>query len=618
MSDKNGNNQSSTFKNIATQLDEQRQIYYAYAALDALSSSYSMFKYFYDVCIGGGSDDMHDFMLTPQGIAGIVIESFCLVSFSVLACHYDNKNKLKHKKMELSGEKKEGLDPYQKNIRDAGPYVRDVMKGLKNAYKGWRSVVATVNLLHVAQLNVLILPLGISLGVLGAINRCLIRQIRDGRKAMGDYNEFLRNDIKRWPFLGSDQEELKIIFDVKGGPPRQQEVSERYLGIVYSSFGGFVDALYLYAGALTLTTLAPHLLVVSTVICAIYTMACIVTRVDEEYKYQQKLLISYHKCWLSIRENQIQTLHRSLLKLEQEAEPTAQTIHAIKTKRAQLGVLIGQFDEHFKALQQHYKTDYSSALLLGIKNSLFAYSALSSILFLVSNLAALGGVVLPPLLVVSVVCSGLAFMMAFIGMAMASHYQYTQQKKNELGAYQNLLDLKDNLLDLQVQLLDKDGVNEALEQAGSLTSEPEVDFQNGFEVIRCVFSGLSKGQKFIDFSFNGWQERATDGHYHDTPVMFVLSVLSGLLFSLVLSLRAVARGFGKQPKIESRDVHKVDASHSIPSHRSFNSASSLDTIVPQEDAQSASQSLASLGLFRTFSESALSNDEAGISMDMTP
>jgi hypothetical protein len=154
---------------LAQQLDNSGLVYYGYAALDSLSSSYSMFKYFFDLCISSNDPDlMHEVMMTPSGIIAMVVESLFLVAFSVLAVKFDSEKE----------------DSYKKCIASAWPYFRDVMKGLKNAYKGWRSAVVAINLIGGVDIKSLIAPVGLLLGICAAANRFWLRGMVEDRKVM--------------------------------------------------------------------------------------------------------------------------------------------------------------------------------------------------------------------------------------------------------------------------------------------------------------------------------------------------------------------------------------------------------------------------------------------------
>lgn len=67
---------------LAQKLDKNRYIYHAYAVVDSLSSSYSMFKYFMEVFIRKtDADYIHKILTSPEGIAAIAAEAIFLVVF---------------------------------------------------------------------------------------------------------------------------------------------------------------------------------------------------------------------------------------------------------------------------------------------------------------------------------------------------------------------------------------------------------------------------------------------------------------------------------------------------------------------------------------------------------
>lgn len=512
---------------LAEELNQTRHVYYAYAALDSLSSSYSMFKYFFDVYLGGSADKMHDLMLSPAGIVGITLESVFLVGFSLLACHFDKEEK----------------DNYKKWIADAWPYFRDVMKGLKNAYKGWRSAVVALGLLGVVNVTYLMAPVGMILGVLAAANRYLMRSITETRKGMMDHNAKLLTTLKKLNSLTA--EEAKIL--LKKTPIQAQTDKARYLGFLGSAIGGAIDGLYLYVGVLTLSALSSPLLIAMASICAFYTLACIVTRIYEEYEYQLKLKVSQTKCHLVIYTKQIQTTYAQLLLLEEKSDKTPDDVLQIQIIKKELAGLIEQFEIQRRLLQQQTSRSYFSAALLGMKNGLYAYGALSSVLFLISSFLVMGSVSFPPAVIAVVVCLGLLFIAGFVTYSIVKNYQHNKNKETPENeqTYQQLLAMKEHIEEPCVALLNTEQLDDSLKAGLNVKEAPVSFFQEWFEVFRSLFSGLSKGQKFVDFAGNPLQETGADGHYHDTPVMYVLGTLSALLFGFILALRALARGFGR-------------------------------------------------------------------------
>ncbi len=520
---------------LAEELDKSRHIYYAYSVLDALSSSYSMFKYFFDVYFAGSSDEMHDLMLSPAGIIGITLESLFLVSFSFFGSYFDDD--------------KPGT--YTKRIADAWPFFRDVMKGLKNAFKGWRSTVVAMSLMGMIETpaaTALILPIGLALGVLGAANRFLIRSLREKRKAMMAHNNKLAFNLSKLSFLSADN--LEEFYRNNGGPIQYQTDKERYLGFLAAGIGGLVDGLYLYAGALILTALAPSLLITLASICAFYTLACIVTRIYEEYEYQQKLKITQTIYFLVTYTKQIQNLYDKLITLEKKLDKTNDDLLKIRLLKKDLGNLIGKFDEQRQLLHQQIRKTYLSSILTGLKDGLYAYGALSSILFFISSILIIAGVAFPPVLIAAVVSFGLVLIAGFIANSLLVNKPYQKEQKTNEEPYNLLLTMKKQFeeeLDTDCSLTSEE-LNDALKSGLSINKENTKKtyfFQEWFEVIRSLFSGFTKGQKFVDFVGNPLQEVGSDGHYQDTPIMYVLGGLSALLFGFTLSLRALAKGLGR-------------------------------------------------------------------------
>lgn len=76
---------------LAEALDRDHSIYVFQAALDGLNISYTTLKYFFDTlnpdATTSSSNAMNSWMLTPEGIAAVAVESVFLIAFSMLANH---------------------------------------------------------------------------------------------------------------------------------------------------------------------------------------------------------------------------------------------------------------------------------------------------------------------------------------------------------------------------------------------------------------------------------------------------------------------------------------------------------------------------------------------------
>lgn len=514
---------------LAQQLDEGRQIYYGYAVLDSLSSSYSMFKYFFDIFVpNSDSDSMHEAMMTPGGIIAITAESLFLVSFSALAVKFDNEKE----------------ESYKKFIATAWPYFRDVIKGLKNAYKGWRSAVVAASLIGGIDLKYLIAPIGLILGVLAAANRFWLRHMVEERKTMMTNNAKLRNEIKN--LLTLTPEESNFFFhQIK----KQSEVT-RILAFLSVAAGGFLDGLYLYVGVLGLAVLSPAMLSSMAYICVFYTLACMITRVYEEYDFQVRLCITQTKCKLEINAKVMETTYIKFLALQEKPNKTITELNELKILKEDIYSLLDEFEVHRKVLSQQSTQTYFTAILLGIKNGLYAYGALASILFLSASLLSFYGVLFPPALIVISVTLGLLFMATFLVHSLVMNYQHLNKEKTSVERpYDQLIDMKNKIHKNQEidELPEEDSFRQSVNDGLKVDSSPQFFFQEWFEVLRSIFSGLGKGQKFVDFAANPLQEPDEHGHYHDSKIMYVLSLFSALLFGATLGLRALTRGFGRVP-----------------------------------------------------------------------
>jgi len=517
-------------RSLAQKLDEGRQIYYAYAVLDSLSSSYSMYKYFFDMFISSkDSDLMHEMMLTPGGIIAIASESIFLVVFSLLACRFANEKEHAIKKF----------------IATAWPYFRDVMKGLKNAYKGWRSALQAIGFIGGIDLKYMIVPVGLLLGIFAAANRFWLRRMVEKRKVMMGENAALLLEIKK--LTSVTKEECKSYLD----QIKYQPLESRILAFFAASTGGIIDGLYLYVGVLSLAVLPFPIFIAMAVVCAIYTLACIITRVYEEYDFQLKLIITQTKCKLALITKEMMGFsYTKICSLRQKTNKTEEDVIELRRLEEEVCELIGQFEETRQLLQQQTTRTYLAAALLGIKNGLYAYSAFASILFLVGTLLVMTSSAFPPALLIFGISFGLVLLIGFIIHSLRANYVHlSKRKKMDESPYIQIIEMKKNLEEEQDQfiLLEENYFKASIIDGLNLDPSPQFFFQEWFEVVRSLFSGLGKGQKFVDFAGNPLQEADEQGHYHDTPVMYALAVCSAVLFAAVLGLRAFSRGLGRPP-----------------------------------------------------------------------
>jgi hypothetical protein len=102
-----------------------------------------------------------------------------------------------------------------------------------------------------------------------------------------------------------------------------------------------------------------------------------------------------------------------------------------------------------------------------------------------------------------------------------------------------------------------------IEEGLEVDRAPQFFFQEWFEVVRSLFSGLGKGPKLVEYTLPSLQEMdAKTGHYHETGSLEILALITALVTGLAMSLRAYARGFGrsKEKVKENAKVKELEPS----------------------------------------------------------
>ncbi|WP_133128126.1 hypothetical protein [Legionella nagasakiensis] len=527
-------------RSYAEKLHEAGYIYALYGALDGLSLSYSMIKYGFDLlCVNGGansSDLMHDWMMTPGGAAAAAAEAVTLVGFSLLANVFNENDK----------------NAFKRYVATLWPYFRDTLKGLKNAYKGIRSTMMVASVFAGQDLNYMILPLGIGLGVLSVFNRIWYRRMKDRRKAMMKENAKLFEDIQA---TVNPDEQACAEFRKRIG---RQTDAEKFKGLLSQAYSGIIDGMYLYMGVLGLTALAPPVFIAMSIFCVVFTLTCIITRVYEEYDYQRKLVASQAKIELAICGKELEVLFGRLQKMsDPRLAPLDEDLQSYQKELFQaLESKIKEFEEKRGFLHSQVTLSYTSAMLEGLRNGLAAYGAIASIMFAVATICTLSLAPFPPALLIVGVFAGLACLIGFVAHSLHTAYMHRCQQEvqeNKPKPPEKLSELLKRVKAHKKEASDLQPieVEEAILGGMVVDPSPQFFFQEWFEVIRSFFSGVSKGQKSVDYTLNAWQEADEQGHYHESSLMLGLTVVSATVYSVALALRAHARGFGR-PDIGGR------------------------------------------------------------------
>ena len=231
--------------------------------------------------------------------------------------------------------------------------------------------------------------------------------------------------------------------------------------------------------------------------------------------------------------------------MQEKENKNIEDLYKLKILKAKVYNLLEQFDANRNVLSQQSNRTHFSAALLGLKNGLYAYGALTSALFLLGTLFTLSGVAFPPILLMVSAILGLVFIAYFIIHSLMVNYSHLQKENtNVIRPYNQLIDMKNRMkLNLDIDELPEMNVfHDSIEDGLIVDSSPQFFIQEWCEVFRSLFSGFGKGQKFIEFAAAYLQVVDEQGHYHDTTFMYILSTFSAVLFGGILAFRALARG----------------------------------------------------------------------------
>lgn len=532
---------------IAKALHETTYVYALYGALDGMSLSYSMVKYLFDMRYTAQrvntSDLMHEWIQTPAGFAAVVAESVILFSVSILAnVLSENKDALKQSAL-------------KKNIVSSWPYMRDVLKGLKNGYKGVRSSAQVVNMFTDSDLKHLIFPAGLVLGVLAAGNRVWYRRMRNTRKSMMSDNDELFDKILKARCLDTE-----LRNDVLGKFKTQIEFLEsiKYTSYLSQLYGGIVDGLYMYMGVMGLATLSPAVSAAMALSCVLYVAMCIVTRIYEEYDYQRLLRASQGKIELAIYEKESGLAFDKL----QETFRASGEEGLKGQKDAYDGFMakIVEFEKKRIKQRELLTLSYSSAALSGLKDGMAAYGVVASFTFATAAVYAIYSTAFPTAFLIASTISGLGLLVGFMAIALYTNHLHiraqreadapSKKKEQEMTSHEKFTKFLEDIKKTKeknsdILKFESTDVKKRIFHGMELDPSPQFFFQEWCEVFRSFFSGVAKGQKSVDYTLNRFQEADANGHYRDTPAMLSLSVASSIVYTIVFALRAHARGFGR-------------------------------------------------------------------------
>ncbi|MDR3442498.1 MAG: hypothetical protein P4L65_05725 [Legionella sp.] len=570
---------------LAKDLHDARYIYNVFALLDGFSNSYSIFKYAFEICFATNNNElMHEFMISPEGIAIISSEILFLASFSFLASLFEHEKKGSTKKL----------------IATAWPYFRDLMKGMKNAYRGWQSAIQIISLLGNADLKFMVVPIGLLLGVAAVACRWWIQHMREHRKEL-----FKKNNALLEKILSGKASDETVLY---------QDKNERLQAFFIMGLNGFIDGLYLYVGVLNLALLIPPAFIAMTVVCCIYILANVVSRVYEEYVDQLELRIAQNTCKLAQVTKDLQSIYTNPLFLQKKGDKNPDDFAKIKKLQEQFCERMNRFDVLAQRLKNQTTHTYLTACLQGLRFGLMAYGVLTSCLFMVATLFLINAAIFSPVVLIAAISTGLVLMGSCTIYILSTHYCHVNKiNSTNSRASEQLNELKNKIERGElIEPPSEVSLDHLLNEAVTLDASPKCSFQEWFDVFRSLCSGLPKGSSLVYFL--GTLEP------HDEVIMNVLRAAGAIIFGLALSLKALAKGLKEKQQMQSTPLFKVGSPEMGDSPRS-----STQTEVRRESSEwsqsppdsPSSPSVASFGIFQPKRNSVTQNPSINTLSDCT-
>jgi hypothetical protein len=188
----------------------------------------------------------------------------------------------------------------------------------------------------------------------------------------------------------------------------------RHFALFAAAYGGFIDGPYLYMGIISLVTMTGPMLIATSIICTIFVLSCIITRIFEEYNYQIKLARTQNQVELAVQlkhlEIKIRNFYLSIDGTAQISREKAQiTIDVFNTEINNFLIKCNEFTKTFLI-----KANWQ-AFLMGIHDGLLVYGSLASLTFAAATLCAIVATPLPAMFLLIGTIIGLACLGGFAG-----------------------------------------------------------------------------------------------------------------------------------------------------------------------------------------------------------
>jgi hypothetical protein len=523
--------------------------YALYGILDGISVTYSMLKYGCDLLATSSKEYdqyINNALSTPGGLFGVILESIVIISFSLFA-NTAGKNK----------------SDFRRHFAIAWPYMRDTLKGLKNSYRGIKSLIDVTTQLGGQDLKMLVAPIGIIVGVVNILNRIWLRKMRNERKEMMAANKSLLKTILNAGKKDEDDDSSLLDYEKLYQEIKRQDKLSRYYALFGASIiTGIADGFYLFMGILTVATITGPLLPVLVVCSLFFVIVNVVARINEEYEYQQKLRKTQLDCELALEGQQLRQAIEHLMNLRETRILNKKFDNSMEDDEYKSAWIAYQKLKSSYLLKKKerdllIKPSITRAFFNGLRTGLSAYGVVASIMFAIATLMLLTSVAFPPLAVVAVIFTGLFSLLAFsIGSSISAYKEQKEQAKKERKEAEktNVLSDEGFIIKFEKELkedfyerseIDKNHLKKAFGENLITDDSPQYHLQEGFEVVRSIASGLGKGQKTIEFTMHSMETQDSSGDSHETPIMVAFTCVMSLIYATCMGIRAIHRGFDR-------------------------------------------------------------------------
>lgn len=343
---------------------------------------------------------------------------------------------------------------------------------------------------------------------------------------------------------------------------------KRSVVIASALFGGFIDGLYTYMGAMGIAILSPQLFAAVLACCVIFTVICVINRYYEEDQFQKEFIRSAKNVELVLAAKDIEDSFSQLKALSRlnalnsrqvkkdidnglTDSPAIRESERLDQESKQLDVLLQNTQlPAFESVQTEYDEIYEvstgRAILIGLRSGLYFYSAVSSIIFAYAAFCA----TFPPALLVTAIAIGIVSLIGFAIHAVIvndEHSAKVNANKAVRSAEINLVTYVNTIketfrLGEEIKPTSEEEHN-ALMDGMPIGPVPQLDYQPALEIVRSCCSGLPKGNKGLDFVGEYWLEPDSQGHYQEATWMMPVGGVFSVFYSIVYALRAFGKGF---------------------------------------------------------------------------